>query len=207
MLTDRWILLYIYRSGQHVQHPRVCWFLLIRVIPRTRLAVALEGRWHPGVLVCPVPDGDAYAAFGVETGAHEVGVVCLLLLQVGLGGLGGGGLHTHVHLGVGDDDVQSRIRLDSAGQVLTRRRLANGEVGLETDTVDACSIGLDETDQTLGCGGLGAGVFDAVVVVVQLGGWVCSRGCCKGNGDVCFSYGLVEDVVAVGSVLVQGCFS
>ena len=78
-------------------------------------------------------------------------------------------------------------------------------MSLETDTVDTGTRGLHETDQPVGCGGLGAGVLDAVVVVVQLGGRVCCCGCGKGYGDICFSYGLVEDVGTVGSVVVESC--
>lgn len=142
---------------------------------------------------------------GVETGTDEVGKVCCLLLEVVLRGRGRGCLHAHIHLGVRDDHVQSRIRRQSTSQILARRRLADGEVSLETDTVDTGTRGLHETDQPVGCGGLGAGVLDAVVVVVQLGGRVCCCGCGKGYGDICFSYGLVEDVGTVGSVVVESC--
>lgn len=76
---------------------------------------------------------------------------------------------------------------------------------LQTDAIDARAVGFHQTDELLGCGGLRASVLDAVVVIVELGGRVCCCGCREGNGDVGFSYGLVEDVVAVGAVVIQGC--
>ena len=57
----------------------------------------------------------------------------------------------------------------------------------------------------MGGGGLRAGVFDVVVVVVEFhvfgsGGVRCG----EGNGDVCGTDGVVPYVGAVGAVIVEG---
>ena len=78
-------------------------------------------------------------------------------------------------------------------------------MALETDAVDLGVVGFDQLDDVLGGGCFVAGVFDAVVVVVELRGWVCGGGGGEGDGDVGFADGFVEDVVAVGAVFVEGC--
>ena len=78
-------------------------------------------------------------------------------------------------------------------------------MALQTDAVDLGVVGFDQFDDVLGGGCFVAGVFNAVVVVVELRGWVCGGGGSEGDGDVGFADGFVEDVVAVGAVFVEGC--
>lgn len=78
-------------------------------------------------------------------------------------------------------------------------------MALQTDAVDLGVVGFDQFDDVLGGGCFVAGVFNAVVVVVELRGWVCGGGGSEGDGDVGFADGFVEDVLAVGAVVVEGC--
>ena len=80
-------------------------------------------------------------------------------------------------------------------------------MALETDAVDLGVVGFDQFDDVLGGGCFGAAEFDAVVVVVQFHGRVCGGGGGggEGDGDVGFADGFVEDVLAVGAVVVEGC--
>ena len=83
--------------------------------------------------------------------------------------------------------------------------LADDEVGLEAGAVDADPLGFDAGDDLLGGGGLGAGVLDVVVVVVELdGGRSGFGGRGEGDGEVGGADGVVPDVRAVGAVVVQG---
>lgn len=76
-------------------------------------------------------------------------------------------------------------------------------MSLETNTVDLGAVGLDQLDDSLSTGGLGAGVFDVVVVVVELDGRVGGGSGGKCDGEVGFANGVVPDTGAVGSVLVE----
>lgn len=78
-------------------------------------------------------------------------------------------------------------------------------MALETDAVDLGVVGFDQFDDVLGGGCFVASVFDTVVIVVQFCGWVCGGGGGEGDGDVGFADGFVEDVLAVGAVVVEGC--
>ncbi len=75
---------------------------------------------------------------------------------------------------------------------------------LQADAVDLDAPGFERLDEVLGSGGFGAGIFDVVVVVVQLYGRV-GGGCgLEGDGDVLRADGVVEDVSTVGAVIVEG---
>jgi hypothetical protein len=50
-------------------------------IPRTRISLARESAWDPGVLVCVIPQCDTDAASGAQAGKDGVVVVCCLLCQ------------------------------------------------------------------------------------------------------------------------------
>jgi hypothetical protein len=120
--------------------------------------------------------------------------------------LRGGGLHADINLGVGDLDAEIDERLQVAGKVLADGGLTDGEMGLETDAVDLGTVGLDEFDDVLGTGGLGATPFDAVVIVVELNIWVGGSGSLEGNGDVGLADCFVPDGVSVGAVVIEGYF-
>jgi hypothetical protein len=76
-------------------------------------------------------------------------------------------------------------------------------VSLETDSVDLDAVGLDQLDNLESTGGLGAGVFDVVVVVVELDRRVCGGSGGKCDGEVGFANGVVPQTGAVSSVLVK----
>lgn len=176
--------------------------LLVVGVPGTGVAIAREGAGHPRVLVGPVPDGDADAALGVGAGLHGALVVGGLLRQQGFRL---GQLHADVELGDGDLDAQRR----EGGHVLLlgagAGRLAHDEVRLQADAVDARAVRLHQLDQVLRRRRLGPRVLDVVVVVVQLGVGVGGGGRREGDGDVRLTDVLVEDVAAVGAVVVEGC--
>lgn len=76
-------------------------------------------------------------------------------------------------------------------------------MALVTNTVDSDSVLLAESHDTSGTFDLGSQVLEVVVVVVQLGGRIGGSGNAEGHGDVCFTDGAEEDVVAVCAVLVE----
>jgi hypothetical protein len=76
-------------------------------------------------------------------------------------------------------------------------------VSLETDSVDLDAVGLDQLDNFKSTGGLGTGVFDVVVVVVELDGRVCSGRGGKCDGEVGLADGVVPDTGAITSVLIE----
>lgn len=78
-----------------------------------------------------------------------------------------------------------------------------GHVTLQTDTVDAKTVGLDESGDALGTLGLGVAVLEVVVVVVELSGGVCCQGHAEGDGDVGLANDTEEDTVTVGSILIE----
>jgi hypothetical protein len=76
-------------------------------------------------------------------------------------------------------------------------------VGLHADAIDFGAVSFDELDNVLGTGGFCTRGFDVVVVVKELSTGVCGSSGGEGDGDVCWSDGVVEDVGAVGTVLVE----
>lgn len=187
---------------QCIQNPTIRRLLLQILIPRTSSSIPRERIRHPRVLIRPIPDSNTNAALRINTSPDNTRIVRLLLLQIRIRSRG---LHAHVHLGVSNLDSQRRVRLERTGKVFQAWGVADGEVALETDPVDLGVVGFDQFDDVLGGGCFGAAEFDAVVVVVQFHGWVCGSGCGEGDGDVGFADGFVENVVAVGTVFVEGC--
>jgi hypothetical protein len=93
-------------------------------------------------------------------------------------------------------------------------------MGLEADAVDLDAAGLERLDDVLGCGGLGPGVLDVVIVVVQLDIRIVQNCSLERDGDILSSnlalvsishgvrlggtYGGVEDVNPVGAIVIEG---
>lgn len=77
-------------------------------------------------------------------------------------------------------------------------------MALQADAIDAGAVGLDQLDDAGGALGLVRAVLEVVVVVEKAGVWVGGLGVLEGDGDVGLADGLEEDVVAIGTVLVQG---
>lgn len=94
------------RSPQGSQNPGVRRFLCVVLIPRAGSALSRESTRNPGVLVSPIPDGDAHTAAGVHTGADSVAVVRRLL---GEQSIGGGECHSDIELGNGNFHAQSGV--------------------------------------------------------------------------------------------------
>lgn len=78
-------------------------------------------------------------------------------------------------------------------------------MSLQADSVDLDSVGLDKLDNFECTGGLGAGVLDVVVVVVEFDSWIGGRGGCECDWDIGFSNGLVPQTRAVRSILIESC--
>lgn len=76
---------------------------------------------------------------------------------------------------------------------------------LQSHTVNACTIGLDQLDDASRALGLLRAVLEIVIVVEEAGVRVSCLGVLEGYGDVGLADGLVEDVVAVGSIFIKGC--
>lgn len=75
---------------------------------------------------------------------------------------------------------------------------------LQPDAVDFDTPGFERFDEVQSSGGFGAGVFDVVVVVVELYTGVGGGCCLEGDGDVFGADGVKEDVGTVGAVVVEG---
>lgn len=187
---------------QRIQNPIIRRLLLQILIPRTSSSIPLERIRHPRVLIRPIPDSNTHTSLRISTSPDKTRIIRLLLRQIPILSRR---LHAHIQLGVCNLDIQRRVGLERAGQIFSARGVADGEVALQTDAVDLGVVGFDQFDDVLRGGCFVAGVFDAVVVVVQFRGWVCGGGCGEGDGDVGFANGFVEDVLAVGAVVVEGC--
>jgi hypothetical protein len=171
---------------------------LVLAVVQARLALAAEGLGNPGVGIGEAPDGDADAARCGEARAdHGVVVHTLLGQRRGRGGRVG----PDVELGEGDINVEGGEGGQNAGHLGLAGRLADDHMGLESDTIDAGTGGLDELDDLAGAGSLGGQGFEVVVVVVQLGGRVCSGGSLESNGEVAVAQLLVENIIPVCAIL------
>lgn len=76
-------------------------------------------------------------------------------------------------------------------------------MSLQTNTVDAKAVGLDKLGDADSACSLGTTILEVVVVVVELGGRVCSQNHAESNGDECLADDTVEDTVTVSSVLIE----
>lgn len=149
------------------------------------------------------PHRDANTGTRSKTSTRHGAIVGGLLRQAGRRRRQAG--EADIELGVGDLDAQRGKGVDLREQRRGAGRLADDEVALQTDAVDAgAAVGLDLLDEGDGVGGLGAGVLDVVVIVVELGGRVGGGGGGKGQGDVLEAQGGVEDVGAVAAGVVEG---
>lgn len=153
------------------------------------------------------PDGDTNASLNIHARANDSGIGISIGLELLLGSRS---VHANVQLSVSDVDAQVSEALEDGSQlgsrggrgVLGRSALA-GHVSLQTDAVDAKTVGLDESGDALGTLGLGVAVLEVVVVVVELGGGVCCQGHAEGDGDVGLTDDAEEDAVTVSSILVE----
>ena len=76
-------------------------------------------------------------------------------------------------------------------------------MGLHADTVDGDALRLQALDQVLVCGRLGTRTLDVVVVDVQLREGIGGARSTECDGDVFFSQGVVEDVAAESTIIVE----
>ena len=136
------------------------------LVPRKSIAKASKDLRHPGVLVSPVPDGDANTLVDSKAGSGRV-VVSIGLQAVD--GVVGGDRNTDVKLGVSNIDAERSIALDGGNLGVVAGHAVELEVGLHADAIDLCAVLLDQLDDVLRCGDLGARPLQVVVVVVKLG--------------------------------------
>ena len=167
-------------------------------IPRASLALTREGVRHPGVLIGPVPDGDANTSLDSLAGSDD-GLIVLLLL--GEERRGGRERHADIELGDGNLDTSSRERRELRLEV--GRDLADDEMALESDTIERHAGGLEGLDEVEQRRGLRAGVLNVVLVDVELGVRIGRTRCLKGDADVGGTEGVVEDVRAPCTVIVE----
>lgn len=78
---------------------------------------------------------------------------------------------------------------------------------LKADTLDIAAILLDELDETLGTGSLRAVGLEVVVVVEELCVGIRFSRSLECDGNVGLPDGRVEYVLAVGTVVIQGCMT
>lgn len=90
--------------------------------------------------------------------------------------LGGRGVHTSVDLGVSDIEILAGHLSQRGSKDLLRwsgsaggGSLLDCKMGLEANAINLHASGLDELDDALSSVGLGAVVFEVVVVVVPAG--------------------------------------
>lgn len=151
-------------SSQNTAHTGPCRLLVKVGIIKQRRALTVESLRDPAVLIRESPDRDTDAASDIKARADDVGKVVTLSNKGGGGG--GEGRVADVELGVGYFDAQSGESLQSGRERRARGRAAHDQVTLETDAVDGSTGCLDDLDQLEGFVGLGAVVFEVVVVVV-----------------------------------------
>lgn len=187
-------------SSQSLKQTGVGRLLVQVLIPGQSGALAGESAGNPGVLVGPVPDGESHTLGGLDTGLDQVLEVGRLLGKLRVGG---GSRHANVDLGVGHFDAERGVGFQGAGQVVLAGGVSNREVALETNTVDLDAVRLDQLDNLQGARGLVASPFNVVIVVVELHVGVGGGSGGKGNRKIGFTDGLVEDVLAVGAILIE----
>jgi hypothetical protein len=156
-----------------------------------------ESTWNPRVLVSPVPDGDSNTILHCLARGDDSLVVCLLLGEQRSSGWQG---HTDVELG--DSDLDTK-RGESVHVLLQARAgwcAADDEVALETYTVERYVCRLERLDEVLHRGRLSTGIFDVIVVDVQLRVRVGLTGGLESDLDVGCAEGVVEDVRAPSSL-------
>jgi hypothetical protein len=171
------------------------------LVPWQSSALSRESTRDPRVLVSPVPDGDSNTVLHRLARGDDRLVVCLLLGEQRSRGWQG---HTDVELGDSDLDTERRESVHVLLQARAGWSAANNEVALETYTVEWYICRLERLDEVLHRGGLGTGVFDVVVVDVQLRIRVGLAGGLESNLNVGCTEGVVEDVRAPSTVIVEG---
>lgn len=78
-------------------------------------------------------------------------------------------------------------------------------MGLEANALDFDTVALHELHNTAGACGLVAVELEVVVIVEELSIGVDLGGVGEGNGDVSLADRVVEDRLAVGAILIEGC--
>ena len=110
--------------------------------------------------VTEAPHCDADASRNVETRSNY-GLV-FLGLRLERAGIRRKRLDADVELGVGDVEAESGVLVQRPGQVLPRRRAADGHVRLKPDSVDGNASGLDKLGNANGTVGFDGKVFKVV---------------------------------------------
>ena len=153
-----------------------------------------ESAWNPGVLVSPVPDGNTDAVLGLNTGADGVAVVGGLLGELRIGR---GQVHTNVKFRDGNLNSVGSVTGHDLLLVVLAGGAADDEVSLETNSVDLGTVGLNKLDNSSGTGGLGAGVLNVVIIVVEFDSRVHTSSSGKGDGEVGRADGVIPNTLAI----------
>lgn len=160
-----------------------------------------EHRRDPRVRVTGAPDGDADTALHGQTRAHDVAVVVRLLLQ--RAGVGRQAAVAHVDLCVGHVDALGHELVQHRGQLVAGPGLADDEVALQADAVDAGAALLDDVDDLERLLLLVPGLLDVVVIIVELGVRVGGGRRLEGDGQVVGAQDAEEDRVAEAAAVLE----
>ena len=154
---------------------------------------------HPRVLVGVIPNRDTNTALHDLACLDHVLVISLLLLEQRRGGWE---RHPDVEFRNGDLDAESGEGLEVGLEV--GGDLTDDEVALEADAVDGDVGGLERFDEVEHSGSFGALLLNVIVVDVELRSGIGSACGLEGGRNVGGAEGVVEDVAAPGSVIVEG---
>lgn len=158
--------------------------------PETGFTCSGEGSWDPGVFVRVIPDSDTDAILDTQACIDRVCVVDTLLGVIS--GRGWKTAEANIEFGVGDFDSEIRIGFEDVGKIGLSRCVANGEMSLETYTIDLNTAVLERLDEIAGCVCFGTGVLDVVIVIVKLDVRVILSCSLESNGNVVWTDYFVE---------------
>jgi hypothetical protein len=146
---------------------------LVFIVEKKSRALTLEDTRNPAVLVRYTPNGHTNAP--LDSKARAGNILPGLHLSLGLCGRGGVCVYTDINLSV--DNIDAKV--SSGAESILENLLARSwggvgwcslgcKMGLVTNTVDLNTVRFDELDDADRTLGLGAVVFNVVIVVLDL---------------------------------------
>lgn len=187
--------------NQHIADRKVRWLPLQIIIEQACIPVSWECRWNPRDRVPEIPHRNTNTALLIHARPHTLGIH--RRLQCLLGGVVRE-IDTHIELGECGLESELSEEIQSGADVGVSGCAADGEMGLQTDTVDrdaALDVVLCEF---LEGEGLVVYALDAVVVVVKSGPWADVLACkFEGKLNVFGANGVQPYVTAQRAVIVE----
>ncbi len=154
-------------------------------IPKASLSLSGKRRRNPGILVRVIPQSDTHTISRFYTCGNRICIICPLLGKSGC--CWRETCESDIKLCVCDFDAEGSESLQVGDLGGERWSFSDDEMGLEAYTVNFDAAGFERGDEVLGCSGFCAGVFDIVVIVVELYLAVVEGGSFEGDGDVFWS--------------------